>query len=105
MSAITQIIPILIIALIALIAYNFLKPIILKRFKPNKWIVLILLILAFFSPMLLPTIYSTLAGAAVFFALITILTLTFMDILKEEKIQRNKPPVGKPKAKQNRAKK
>lgn len=105
MSTITQMLPIFIIALIALIAYNFLKPMILKRFKPNKWIVLSLLILAFFSPIFFPNIYSNLAGAAVFFALITILTLTFMDILKEEKIQRNKPPVGKPKAKPNRVKK
>lgn len=94
-----------IIAILSLIIYGFTKSFILTKLKPNKWVVLILLVLSFIGPLVLEKYFNSLIGSAIFFALIAILTLTFMDILKMEKEEKNKPVVGRPKAKPNRAKK
>lgn len=102
--SIQSILVVVVIAIVSLIIYNLIKKFILEKLRPSKWLVLILLILSFFGPMFFQKFFNTIIGAGVFFALITILTLTFMDILKFEKIEKNKPVVGKPKPKPNRAK-
>lgn len=100
--SIQSIIIVVVIAIVSLVVYNLTKKFILEKLRPNKWIVLILLILSLAGPMFLQKFFNTIIGSAIFFALITILTLTFMDILKLEKEEKNKPVVGKPKAKPNR---
>lgn len=105
MNLVIQIATIFIIAVIALIAYNSIKRFIFTKVKPNKWIVLVLLIITFFIPLIWPLVYKSFITTAIFFVLITIFALTFVDILKFEKAEKNKPVVGKPKAKPNRANK
>ncbi|KMT21525.1 hypothetical protein [Clostridium cylindrosporum] len=105
MALLTQFLITLIIAIVALVAYNFLKPFIFKKAIPNKWVILSLLIIAFFTPLLLPMLYSNIIGSSIFFILITLLALTFVDVLRIEKAEKNKPIVGKPKAKPNRSNK
>ncbi len=105
MAFFKQVLIIFIIAIISLIVYNLIKKFILTKLRPNKWITLSLVVLVFFTPVFLPQVYQSFVGTAIFFVLITILALTYVDTVKLEKAEKNKPIVGKPKAKPNRANK
>ena len=105
MAIFKQVLIIFIIAIISLAVYNFIKGFILTKLKPNKWVTLVLAVLVFFTPVFLPQVYQSFVGTAIFFVLITILALTYVDIVKIEKAKKNRPVVGKPKAKPNRANK
>ncbi|MEG0370767.1 MAG: hypothetical protein RR645_00565 [Clostridium sp.] len=98
-----QILIIFITAVVALIIYIMVKPFIFNKLKPNKWVVIILLAITFFVPISLPQIYSNFITSTIFFILITILALTFVDLIKLGKIDKSKPIVGKPKPKPNRS--
>lgn len=104
MPFLKQLIVILVVAIVALIIYNFIKPFILHKLKPNKWVILALIVILFAAPILLPQVYGNIITASIFFLLITILALSYVDTLKLERFEKNKPVVGKPKAKPNRAK-
>lgn len=105
MSFLTQLLIIFVIAVVALVIYNFLKPFILNKLRPNKWLLLALIVVTFFTPVFLPKVYGNIITTAIFFVLITLFALSYVDTLKLEKISKNKPVVGKPKAKPNRSNK
>jgi hypothetical protein len=58
----------------------------------------------FILPLLLPNIYTIAAVQYAHFILITLSVLIYMEVVKIEKAIRNRPVVGRPKAKQSKSK-
>ncbi|MEG1415297.1 MAG: hypothetical protein RSC49_01710 [Clostridium sp.] len=105
MAFLKQILIIFAIAVVALIVYNMVKPFIFSKLKLNKWVVLVLLIATFFTPALFPQLYANFITSTIFFILITILALTFMDLVRSNNPgAKTKEIVGRPKPNPKRAK-
>ncbi|GKX66772.1 hypothetical protein [Inconstantimicrobium mannanitabidum] len=95
--------------LFSLIGYSFLNIYVLRKFKPNKWIVLASAIIMFACPVVINAITKTqnLIVNLVFSIIFFILTLWFFDLYKYGQNKKNvkqKEIKIKPKAKPNRAK-
>lgn len=95
--------------LFSLIGYSFLNIYVLRKFKPNKWIVLASAIVMFVCPVVINATTKTqnLIVNLVFSVICFILFLWFFDLFQYGKNKKNvkqKEIKIKPKAKPNRAK-
>lgn len=101
------------LTIVVLIVYNLLKVYVLSKFKANKWIVLILAIIALFMPGVLKVngvnVENNILGY-ILSVICVVLFLWFLDLIGcnaegiEKKKQKKEEIVIRPKAKPNRIK-
>lgn len=110
MSTLIQILIFIAIALVALFGYSFLNIYVLRKFRPNKWIILAIAILMLVCPFIITiaTGHTNIIVQLVFSIAFILLILWFIDLHQYGKNKKNikqKEIQIKPKAKPNRAKK
>lgn len=101
-----QIVIILLLTGASLFLFTFLKAYIIPKYKIKKRYLIIILVLLFLLPIISPDLYVKNSGFQYTqVVLISIDFLTYLEVVKIEKENKNKPVIGKPKAKPNRIKK
>ena len=101
-----QILIILLLTGASLFLFTFLKAYVIPRYKIKKRYLIILIVILFLLPIFAPDLYVKNSGIQyVQVVLISIDFLTYLEVVKIEKEKKNKPVIGKPKAKPNRIKK
>lgn len=99
-----QFLLILVMAIVAVVAFNFARPYIFSKFNLKRRYILIFLAVLFVLPMILQKVYIIPIVQYLHFFLITFGVLIYMELVKIEKQIRNRPVVGRPKAKPSKSK-
>lgn len=100
-----QFLIILILTTFSIVVFYYIRTSILLKYKINKNYFLILLILLFIFPLIFPKQYASLIWIQYLQVILVSLSfLSYMEIVKIQKAEKNKPIVGRPKAKPSRAK-
>lgn len=109
MTILKQLPIIVIYAVISLGAYYVLKKYVFSKYQLKKKHVFIALIaviaLTFAMPFFVSSNKIPAWVSIVLMLLFTVIFLLYLDLMKKDKLEKNKPVVGKPKAKPNRFKK
>lgn len=96
---------VLIITVLSLTLFNLVKKYVLTKFKIKKKYLFVFMIVVIFLPMIFPKAYSqSILLQQGMVMLFTVAMLSYFEIGKIERIEKNKPVVGKPKSKPNRVK-
>lgn len=108
MNLFTQIIIVLLLAIVSLSIYYGIKVKLLRKYYIKKRYLIVGMVLTLILPFFymiftkattIPQWFSTIE-----MLLFTVIFLVFLEILKIDKINKNKPVIGKPKPNPNRAK-
>jgi hypothetical protein len=100
-----QILIILLLTGASLFLFTFLKAYVIPKYKIKKRYLIILLIILFLLPVIVPNLYvKNLFFQYAQIILICIDFLTYLEAARIEKENKNKPVIGRPKAKPNRIK-
>jgi hypothetical protein len=100
-----QFLLILVLAIIALVVFHVVKPYFFAKFHINRRYIFIALMALLILPMLLPNLYKIPAIEYAHFVIITFGVLVYMETVKIDKQIKNRPVVGRPKAKSDKTKK
>ncbi|EYE89251.1 hypothetical protein Q428_03715 [Fervidicella metallireducens AeB] len=93
------------IAIFSIIIFNFLRVTLLKKYKIKKSVLFILMTFMLFMPLLFQKFYtSNVLIPYVQVIVFSVLMLIYLETAKIDRENKNKPVVGRPKAKPNRAK-
>lgn len=96
---------ILILVLSSLVIFNILKKYFLSKVKMNKFYILIAILLITALPLIFYKSFYKISGLYyIQTILLSILVLMFMEVRKQEKEQKNKPVIGRPKPNPRRLK-
>lgn len=89
-----------ILVIISLIIFNFMKKYILSKFKLKKsYIIISILIIIFIPAIFYKPLYNLSFVYYIQTIILSLLVLTYMEIRRKERIEKNRPIVGKPKPK------
>jgi hypothetical protein len=94
-------------AAVALALYYGLKYLVLDKVKVKLWYIIIAFTIILLFPFITLLFYRHILPQWVYslqMVLVTIVFLVYLETRKKEKIQRNKPIIGRPKPKPNRLK-
>lgn len=90
---------------VSLVIFYYIRTTILARYRINKNYFLAVLILLFILPLLFPKQYASHQWISYIQVLLVSLTfLSYMEIARINKAEKNKPVIGRPKAKPSRNK-
>ncbi|MCX7695778.1 MAG: hypothetical protein N2Z71_08755 [Caloramator sp.] len=106
MQILYQIFLIIVLTIISLSIFNVSKPYLINFFKNKKWLLFIFVTLTLFFPFILKTYYvKSITLQLLQTTLFVVLFLTYFELIRIAKIEKQKPVVGRPKPKPNRIKK
>ncbi|CDF58137.1 hypothetical protein [Thermobrachium celere] len=106
MAILYQIFIIIVLTFVSLGIFNLSKPYLINFFKKRKWLLFIVMFLVLFIPIFFKTYYvKSLAFQYLQTTLFVVTFLTYFELLRLAKIEKQKPIVGRPKPKPNRIKK
>lgn len=95
---------ILVMALIAFVLFNFVKPYFFSKFQVKRRYIFIFLMVFLVLPMLFPNLYKIPVVEYSHFIIITFGVLVYMETIKIDRQIKNRPVVGRPKAKPDKKK-
>jgi hypothetical protein len=99
-----QFLLILVLAIVALVIFNMVKPYFFAKFKVNRRYIFIGLMALLVLPMVLPNLYKIAIVEYSHFIIITFGVLVYMETIKIDRQIKNRPIVGRPKAKSDKKK-
>lgn len=100
-----MILRVLVLTALSLGLFELIKRYVLTKFKINKKYLFIFMVVVMFLPLLFPQAYSESFILQQGMMLLFILSmLSYFEVSRKEKFIKNRPIVGKPKAKPNRVK-
>ncbi|MBZ4662333.1 MAG: hypothetical protein JG776_15 [Caloramator sp.] len=106
MQILYQIFLIIVLTIISLSIFNVSKPYLINFFKGKKWLLFLLIAFTLFFPFIFKAYYiKSITLQLLQTTLFVVFFLTYFELIRLAKIEKQKPVIGRPKPKPNRIKK